>query len=102
MLAAAAGAPVPALMDVYWAWRRAYDLAELDAPGYWREVGRALGRGYGEAQIAELIRLEPGGLAAAADRDCGADRGHWPPAGRPLALLSNAPDKHSTRSSSCR
>ena len=92
LLAAAADAPVPALMEVYWAWRRAYDLAELDAPGYWRQVGRALGRGYGEAEIAELIRLDQAtwlrlqaGTVALIEQLAAA--------GRPLALLSNAPDE---------
>jgi putative hydrolase of the HAD superfamily len=92
LLAGVADVPVPALMDVYWAWRRSYDLAELDAPGYWREVGRVLGRDYGEAEITELIRLDqaawlrlqPGTVALIEDLAA---------AGQPLAMLSNAPDE---------
>ena len=57
-LAGAAGVTVPALMGAYWEWRRAYDLAELDASGYWRQVGRSLGRGFSEAEISELVRLD--------------------------------------------
>ena len=92
LMAAAADAEVPALLDAYWEWRRAYDLAELDAPGYWRQVGRSLGRGYGEAEIAELarldraawLRLQAGTVALIEDLAV---------AGQPLALLSNAPDE---------
>jgi putative hydrolase of the HAD superfamily len=89
-LAAAAGASVPALQRVYWRWRSAYDLAELDAPGYWRQVGRSLGRGFSEAEISELIRLDSASWlrlqagTVALIEDLAA-------AGRPLALLSNAP-----------
>jgi putative hydrolase of the HAD superfamily len=92
LMAAAADAEVPALLDAYWEWRRAYDLAELDAPEYWRQVGRSLGRGYGEAEIAELtrldkaawLRLQAGTVALIEDLAA---------AGLPLALLSNAPDE---------
>jgi putative hydrolase of the HAD superfamily len=92
LLAAAADAEVPALLDAYWEWRRAYDLAELDAPGYWRHVGRSLGRCYGEAEIAELtrldqaawLRLQTGTVALIEDLAA---------AGLPLAMLSNAPDE---------
>jgi putative hydrolase of the HAD superfamily len=92
LLAAAADAEVPALLDAYWEWRRAYDLAELDAPGYWWQVGRSLGRSYGEAEIAELtrldraawLRLQAGTVALIEDLAA---------AGLPLAMLSNAPDE---------
>jgi putative hydrolase of the HAD superfamily len=92
LLAEAADAEVPALLDAYWEWRRAYDLAELDAPGYWRQVGRSLGRGYSEAEITELtrldraawLRLQAGTVALIADLAA---------AGLPLAMLSNAPDE---------
>ncbi len=90
-LAAVAQAPVPALMEAYWSWRRAYDLAELDAAGYWRQVGRSLGRDYGEAEISELVRLDRAAWlrlqagTVALIEDLAA-------AGRPLAMLSNAPD----------
>jgi putative hydrolase of the HAD superfamily len=57
-LAGVAGVPVPAFADVYWEWRRAYDLAELDVTGYWQRVGRSLGRRYGDAEICELARLD--------------------------------------------
>jgi putative hydrolase of the HAD superfamily len=91
-LAGVAGAPVPAFAEWYWAWRRAYDLAELDIPGYWRQVGRGLGRDYGEAEISELnrldqaswLRLQAGTIALIEDLRA---------AGLPLALLSNAPGK---------
>jgi putative hydrolase of the HAD superfamily len=92
LLAGAAGVDVPALMEAYWAWRRAYDLADLDATGYWRQVGRSLGRSYGEAEISELTRLDraawlrlQGGTVALIE-DLAA-------AGLPLAMLSNAPDE---------
>jgi putative hydrolase of the HAD superfamily len=91
-LAKVAGVPVPAFVDVYWEWRRAYDLAELDVTGYWRQVGHSLDRGYGEAEISELarldtaawMRLQPGTVALI--EDLAAE-------GLPLALLSNAPDE---------
>jgi putative hydrolase of the HAD superfamily len=90
LLAGAAGAPVPALTEWYWKWRRAYDLAELDTPGYWRQVGRGLGRDYSDAEIFELnrldraswLRLQAGTVALIEDLRA---------AGLPLALLSNAP-----------
>jgi putative hydrolase of the HAD superfamily len=90
LLAAAAGGAGPGFADAYWHWRPPYDLAELDADGYWRELGRSLGRRYSEAEVTELTRLE---LApwlrmqtgtVALIRDLAA-------AGRPLAMLSNAP-----------
>jgi putative hydrolase of the HAD superfamily len=91
-LAGVAGVPVPAFADVYWEWRRAYDLAELDVTGYWQRVGRSLGRRYGDAEICELarldsaswLRLQPGTVALIEDLAA---------AGRRLALLSNAPDQ---------
>ena len=92
LLAGAADAGVAALVDAYWQWRRAYDLAELDAAGYWRQVGRSLGRGYSDAQISELTRLDRGAWlrlqagTVALIEDLAA-------AGQPLAMLSNAPDE---------
>jgi putative hydrolase of the HAD superfamily len=92
LLAGAAGAEIPALMEAYWRWRRAYDLAELDAPGYWRQVGHSLGRGYNDAEISELTRLDrsawlrPQAGTVALIEDLAA-------AGLPLAMLSNAPDE---------
>jgi putative hydrolase of the HAD superfamily len=89
-LAGAAGVSVAALQGGYWEWRRAYDLAELDASGYWRQVGRSLGRGFSEAEISELIRLDRASWlrmqagTVALIEDLAA-------AGLPLALLSNAP-----------
>ena len=89
-LAGAAGVSVPALAGVYWEWRRAYDLAELDASGYWQQVGRSLGRGFSEAEISELVRLDSvswlrmqAGTVALIE-DLAATE-------LPLALLSNAP-----------
>jgi putative hydrolase of the HAD superfamily len=90
LLAGVAGAPVPALTEWYWKWRRAYDLAELDTPGYWRQVGLGLGRDYSDAEIYELsrldraswLRLRAGTIALIEDLRA---------AGVPLALLSNAP-----------
>jgi putative hydrolase of the HAD superfamily len=90
-LAAAAGAGVPAFVDAYWQWRRAYDLAKLDTDGYWQQVGASLGREYGDAEVAELtrldraawVRLQAGTVALI--EDLAAE-------GRPLAMLSNAPD----------
>ena len=89
-LATAAGAEVPALLEVYWSWRPAYDLAELDARGYWRQIGMRLGRDYTDADISELVRLDSecwlhlaDGTVALVEELAGA--------GRRLALLSNAP-----------
>lgn len=77
---------------MYWEWRRAYDLADLDVTGYWRRVGLSLGRSYGETEISELarldraswLRLQAGTVALIEDLTA---------AGLPLALLSNAPDE---------
>jgi putative hydrolase of the HAD superfamily len=57
-LAGAADVSVPALEGAYWEWRRAYDLAELDAAEYWRQVGRDLRRDFSDAKISELSRLD--------------------------------------------
>jgi putative hydrolase of the HAD superfamily len=92
LLAGIAGAAVPAFADVYWEWRRAYDLAELDVTEYWRQVGHSLGRSYGEAEVSELarldcaswLRLQAGTVTLIEDLAA---------AGQPLALLSNAPDQ---------
>ena len=91
LLGGAGGAAVPAFAEAYWRWRRAYDLAELDAPGYWRQVGHDLGQEYSDAQVAELARLDrvswlhlrEGTVSLIEDLAV---------AGQPLALLSNAPD----------
>jgi putative hydrolase of the HAD superfamily len=91
LLGRAAGAAVPAFVEVYWRWRRAYDLAELDASAYWRKVGHGLGQEFSDAQVAELVRLDrvswlhlwDGTVALIEDLAA---------AGQPLALLSNAPD----------
>jgi putative hydrolase of the HAD superfamily len=90
VLAGVAGASVPDFTERYWNWRRAYDLAELDAPGYWQQVGSGLGRHYSDAEISELnrldraswLRLQAGTVALIKDLAA---------AGLPLALLSNAP-----------
>jgi putative hydrolase of the HAD superfamily len=90
LLARVAGAPVQAFLEPYWEWRRAYDLAELDTAGYWRQVGHWLGRSYSDADVAELsrldcaswLRLQAGTLALVEDLAA---------ARVPLALLSNAP-----------
>ena len=42
MLAAAAGAGPPEFAGAYRRWRRGYDLADVDAAGYWRQVGASL------------------------------------------------------------
>jgi putative hydrolase of the HAD superfamily len=92
LLAEVAGAGVADLVEAYWYWRRAYDLAELDAAGYWRQVGAGLGRSYGDAEISELtrmdraawLRLQTGTVALIEDLAA---------AGQPLAMLSNAPDE---------
>jgi putative hydrolase of the HAD superfamily len=89
-MAAAAEAAAPAFADAYWQWRRAYDQDELDADEYWRQVGRSLGRSYGDGEVAELTRLDLAGWlrlqagTVALIEDLAA-------AGWPLALLSNAP-----------
>lgn len=90
LLGRAAGVSVPEFTGAYWEWRRAYDLAELDASSYWRQVGRSLGRRFSAAEVAELIRLDNASWlrlragTVALIEDLAA-------AGRPLALLSNAP-----------
>jgi putative hydrolase of the HAD superfamily len=92
LLAGVAGVSVPEFLAEYWAWRRAYDLAELDAKGYWQQVGSGLGREFGGAEISELIRLDgaswmrlqPGTVALIEE---------LAEAGRPVALLSNAPEE---------
>jgi putative hydrolase of the HAD superfamily len=91
-LAGAAGTSVRRFADAYWQLRPAYDRAELDAAGYWQEVGRRAGRGqvYGEAEVAELTRLdtdswlhlEAGTVALVEELAA---------AGHRLAILANAP-----------
>jgi putative hydrolase of the HAD superfamily len=92
LLAGVAGVSVPAFLAGYWEWRRAYDLAELDAKEYWQQVGSGLDRDFGGAEISELIRLDTASWlrlqagTVALIEDLAA-------AGHPLALLSNAPDE---------
>jgi putative hydrolase of the HAD superfamily len=95
LLAGVAGVSVPAFQTEYWAWRRAYDLAELDAKGYWQQVGNGLARDFGGAEISELVRLDAvswlrlqaGTVSLIEDLAA---------AGHPLALLSNAPAELAT------
>jgi putative hydrolase of the HAD superfamily len=92
LLAGVAQAGVPAFADVYWQWRRAYDLGELDASGYWQQVGGSLGRRYNHLEISELTRLDQAAWTrlqagtVALIEDLAA-------AGQQLAMLSNAPDE---------
>ena len=89
-LASAAGAPVPAFRDAYWAHRLDYDRAELDGATYWQKVAAGVGRSFTTAQVAELIRLDIASWlhlragTVALIEDVAA-------AGYRLALLSNAP-----------
>jgi putative hydrolase of the HAD superfamily len=90
LLAEAADAEPAALTNAYWRWRRLYDLGELDANGYWQQVGHSLRRAYNDTKVAELtrldvstwLRLQPGTLALIEELAA---------AGWPLAMLSNAP-----------
>ena len=89
-LASASGGPAADFEAAYWRYRLDYDRATLDVTAYWQQIAADLGCSYGDAEIAELNRLDcaswltlqPGtvelitGLAAAGQR---------------LALLSNAP-----------
>jgi putative hydrolase of the HAD superfamily len=90
LMSGVAGVSVPAFLAEYWGGRRAYDLAELDAKGYWQQVGTGLDRDFGGAEISELIRLDSASWlrlqagTVALIEDLAA-------AGHPLALLSNAP-----------
>ena len=45
-LASAAGVPVPAFCDAYWAHRLDYDRAELDGTTYWQKVAAGVGRSF--------------------------------------------------------
>ena len=89
-LASAAGVPVPAFCDAYWAHRLDYDRAELDGTTYWQKVAAGVGRSFTAAQVAELIRLDiaswlhlrPGTVTLIEDVAA---------AGYRLAMLSNAP-----------
>jgi putative hydrolase of the HAD superfamily len=89
-LARAAGCTAAELDGAYWPDRLDYDRAALDVTSYWRRVAGRLGRSFGDAQIAELSRLDvaswmhlqPGTVALVEDM---AATGHR------LALLSNAP-----------
>jgi putative hydrolase of the HAD superfamily len=89
-LASAAGAPVPAFCDAYWAHRLDYDRAELDGTTYWQKVAAGVGRSFTAAQVAELIRLDIASWlhlragTVTLIEDVAA-------AGYRLALLSNAP-----------
>jgi len=91
-LAGAAGIAAWRLADAYWPPRPAYDRAELDAAGYWQQVGRPAGRaqGYSAAEVADLTRLDTDSwlhLAAgtvALIEELAA-------AGHRLAMLSDAP-----------
>jgi len=89
-LAGAAGVPVPAFRDAYWAHRLDYDRAELDGTTYWQKVAAGVGRSFTTAQVAELIRLDIASWlhlragTVALIEDVAA-------AGYRLALLSNAP-----------
>lgn len=90
LLASAAGVSAADLQRPYWDLRHRYDLGELDAAGYWQELGRRLGRQYTAAQAASLSaldcaswqRLQPAMVALVEELAA---------AGHPLALLSNAP-----------
>jgi putative hydrolase of the HAD superfamily len=89
-LARAAGCTTAEFSGAYWPYRLDYDRAVLDSRNFWQHVAGRLGRSFGEAQIAELARLDvaswmhlqEGTLALIED---------MARAGHRLALLSNAP-----------
>jgi putative hydrolase of the HAD superfamily len=90
LLAGVAGVNVAAFLAEYWKWRPAYDLAELDAKGYWQQVGSGLDRDFGGGEISELIRLDSASwLRLQAETVALIE--DLAEAGQPLALLSNAP-----------
>ena len=58
LLARAAGCTVPEFGGAYWPYRLDYDRAVLDVTSFWEHVAGHLGRSFGEAQMAELARLD--------------------------------------------
>ena len=90
LLASAAGVPVPAFCDAYWAHRLDYDRAELDGTTYWQKVAAGVGRTFTAAQVAGLIRLD---IASWLHLRAGTVTliEDVATAGHRLALLSNAP-----------
>jgi len=89
-LAAAAGGSVAEFCAAYWARRLEYDLADLDADGFWTPIASKPGRAQDASLTAEMVRLDiaswshlqPGTVRLIQDV---AATGHR------LALLSNAP-----------
>lgn len=89
-LADVAGCPEAEFTSAYWAYRPGYDLAELDARTFWRQVAGALGRSFSGDQIAELTRLDIHSWLHLQEHTVALVQ-QVASAGHRLALLSNAP-----------
>ncbi|MFJ7272660.1 HAD family hydrolase [Streptomyces sp. NPDC099050] len=95
VLVSISGAPAPAFWDAYWRLRPPYDRGELTGPGYWREVGAALGTRFGAARIGALIDADVSSWSGV-EGEMVALVEELAAAGRRLGLLSNIPPELAT------
>ena len=89
-LAAAAGVTTAEFGRGYWPPRFGYDIGELSAETFWRDVAGRLGRSFTRAQITELVALD---IASWSHLCAGTVRlvHDLKAAGHRLAVLSNMP-----------
>jgi putative hydrolase of the HAD superfamily len=89
-MAAAAGVTTAEFGRAYWPPRFAYDIGELSAQTFWRDVAGRLGRSFSRAQITDLVTLD---VASWSHLCQGTVRliHDLKSAGRRLAVLSNQP-----------
>jgi putative hydrolase of the HAD superfamily len=45
-------------LSAYWSLRATYDRADIDPAGYWREIGKTVGRTYSDDQVADFRRRD--------------------------------------------
>jgi putative hydrolase of the HAD superfamily len=89
-MAAAAGVTTAEFGRAYWPPRFAYDIGELSAETFWRDIAGRLGRSFAGPQIAELVRLDVASWSHLCEGTIGLVH-DLRSAGQRLAVLSNMP-----------
>ncbi|MEU0239983.1 HAD-IA family hydrolase [Nocardiopsis sp. NPDC006198] len=87
-----ADAPAPAFWKAYWDLRPDYDRGDVDGPGYWDRMGRALGARFDERRVADLVEADIASWSAV-DAAMVSLVAELADAGRTVALLSNIPEE---------
>ena len=84
--------PAPAFWKAYWELRPDYDRGDVDGPGYWGRMARALGVRFDDRRVAALVTADIASWSAV-DAAMVALVAELADSGRTVALLSNIPEE---------